>query len=790
MDGQGVRLAPLPVDAHVPAVVEALEARRAAVLVATPGAGKTTRVPPALVGRGRVLVLQPRRVAVRAVATRIADEQGWTIGREVGWHIRFERRFAPATPLVVVTEGILTARLQQDPLLSDVATVVLDEFHERSIHLDLGLALVRQAWIARDDLRVLVMSATLDPGPVADFLGGCPVVAVPGARHPLTVEYAPGQDVAAAVRDLVPRSTGHVLCFLPGAREIERARAALGDAPSPALPVEVLPLHGSLDGAAQDAAIRPSDGRRVILATNIAETSLTVPGVATVVDTGLVKVARYDAARGIDQLVTERVTRDSAEQRAGRAARLGPGLVRRLWDAQDRLRPSREPEVARVDLTAPVLDVLAWGADPRTFEWFEAPPAPGVEAALALLARLGAVAPGPHGPVVTDLGRRMQRLPVHPRLARILIDGQGAPDVAAACALLADGRTAASSAATTTCDLLGLVDRLDEQPAHVRQAARDLARLVEARAGAAPAGERVLRHAIFTGFADRLARRRAPGSDRLVLASGHGATLGRESGVREGTFLVALDVVAQARDGVSEARVRSASLVEPEWVAPSALAVEHRLDPASGRVKAVEVARVDQLVLGERPVAVDAGVAAGVLAEAWLARGPREGDAALLRRLAFAGLDVDLQALVRQASHAAMTLDDIDLAAHLPYDVRTRLDGLAPERLPVPSGRSAPLAYGDDGSVTASVKLQELFGLADTPVLGPRRVPVTFSLLAPNGRPVQTTRDLRSFWQGAYQEVRRELRGRYPRHPWPDDPWTAIPTHRTTKGLQKSQDRG
>ncbi|MEZ5420550.1 MAG: helicase-related protein [Vicinamibacterales bacterium] len=396
----------LPVDPVLPAVADALAGHRAAVLVAAPGAGKTTRVPPALLGAGRVLVLQPRRVAVRAVAARIADERGWTIGREIGWHIRFERRFSPATPLVVVTEGILTARLQQDPLLSDVATVVIDEFHERSIHADLGLALARQAWLARDDLRLLVMSATLDPAPVARFLDDCPVIDVPGLGHPLTVEYAPGEDVATAVRALLPRTSGHVLCFLPGAREIERARQALGAAPGPDLPAEVVPLHGSLDGAAQDAAIRPSDRRRVILATNIAETSLTVPGVTTVVDTGLVKVARYDAGRGIDQLVTERVTLDSADQRAGRAARLGPGLVRRLWDGRDRLRASREPDVARVDLAAPVLDVLAWGADPAAFEWYDPPPAEALEAALRLLRRLGAVADGRAAPSSRTSGGR------------------------------------------------------------------------------------------------------------------------------------------------------------------------------------------------------------------------------------------------------------------------------------------------------------------------------------------------------------------------------------------------
>jgi ATP-dependent helicase HrpB len=782
---------PLPIDGHVAAVVDALARHRAAVLVAAPGAGKTTRVPPALVARGRVLVLQPRRVAVRAVAQRIAAEHGWTIGREVGWHIRFERRFAAETPLVVVTEGILTARLHQDPLLSDVSTVVLDEFHERSIHADLGLALVRQAWLARDDLRVLVMSATIDPAPVARFLDGCPVVDVPGVTHPLRVDYAPGESVATAVRAVWPAARGHVLCFLPGAREIARARQEL-DA-TPPLDAEILPLHGSLDAAAQDAAIRPSDRRRVILATNLAETSLTVPGVATVVDSGLVKVARYDAERGIDQLVTERVTLDSADQRAGRAARLGPGRVRRLWDARDRLRPTREPELTRIDLSSAVLDVLAWGADPRTFEWFERPPATALDAALTLLARLGAVSSpattasrvGP--PALTDVGRRLQRLPLPPRIARILIEGGGDPRIALACALLADGRTASSSQATTTCDLLGLLDRPADLPPAVHAIARDLERHGDGPRRADGDWERRLRRALHAGYADRLARRRAGGSDRLVLASGHGAVLGRESGVREGEFLVALDVVAASRDGVTEARVRSASLVDTDWITPTSTSVTHRLHRASGAVRAMEVARVDALTVTERPVAVDPGRAAELLAEAWLAAERDEADVMLLRRLRFAGLEVDLASLVREAAGDATRLGDIDLAAHLPRDVRVRLEAAAPTAVPVPSGRTASLLYGDDGSVTAAVKLQELFGLAETPLLGPRRVPVTFSLLAPNGRAVQTTRDLRSFWRGAYQEVRRELRGRYPRHPWPEDPWTATPTHRTIKGSGKSR---
>ena len=790
-------IAALPIDAHVDAIRAHLERHRAAVLTAAPGAGKTTRVPPALVGRGRVMVLQPRRVAVRAVATRIADERGWTVGREVGWHIRFERTFTSDTRLLVVTEGILTARLQQDPLLSDVTTLVLDEFHERSIHLDLGLALARQAWLARDDLHILVMSATLDAAPVSQYLQDCPVLHVPGTLHPLQIDYAPGDSVPQAVRAVLARTSGQILCFLPGSREIERARQDL--AQQALAGVEVVALHGSLDGATQDAAVRAAVGRRVILATNIAETSLTVPGVSAVVDTGLVKVARYDADRGLDALVTERVTLDSADQRAGRAARLGPGLVRRLWDAHDRLRPAREPDIRRVDLAGPVLDVLAWGARPHAFEWFEAPPPDAVAAALNLLRRLGAVSGPDDAVVITALGRRLQRMPVHVRLARMLVEGSSAPNVAAACALLAEGRRASSASSgartSTSCDLLADLDGFGQQLPHVRRLADELKRLTRASGPAASATSRqtsggtsdeALRRALFAGYADRLARRRPGGAGKVLLASGHGAVLGRESGVHEGEFLVALDVTAAARDGVAEARIHLASRVEPDWIRPTSVAIEHRLDAATGRVKAARVARYDALVLSETPVAAEPDEAARLLAEAWLSRAPTDADAALLRRLRFAGLDVDLPALVGHAALAASSLDRLDLAAHLPFDVKRHLDAQAPTGLPVPSGRAAPLSYGDDGTVTASVKLQELFGLADTPTLGPQKVPVTFSLLAPNGRPVQTTRDLRSFWQRTYPEVRRELRGRYPKHPWPEDPWTATATHRTTRSLGKS----
>jgi len=779
-------LTPLPIDPFVPEVRARLAATRAAVLVAGPGAGKTTRVPPALVDAGRVLVLQPRRVAVRAVAARIADERGWTPGGEVGWHVRFERRFTAATALLVVTEGILTARLQQDPLLSDVATVVLDEFHERSLHVDLGLALVRQAWRARDDLRVLVMSATLEAGPVARYLDDCPVIDVPGAAHPLAVEYAPGESVAEAVRQVLPRTTGQVLCFLPGRRDIERAAtdlAGAGDA-------DIVPLHGGLDLDAQTRAVSaaPPGRRRVVLATNIAETSLTVPGVSVVVDSGLVKVARYDAGRGVDRLDVERVTADSATQRAGRAARLGPGLVRRLWDARDRLRESREPDIARVDLAGAVLDLAAWGADARAFEWFELPPAHAVDAAVRLLERLGAVEVRDGRLGVTALGRQLQRWPLHPRLARILVEGHGAPNVAAACALLGEGTARGPNGATTSCDLLADLDRFAAQAPHVRQVARELERLAAGaldRPRADALDDTGLRRALFTGYADRLARRRSGALDRYTLASGHGATLARESGVRDAEFVVALDVRGAESRGVSEARIHLASAVDPAWLHPTSRQVEHTLDPATGRVRAVRVARVDALVVSETPVAPDPAAAAAVLAEAWLARGQRDGDVQLLRRLRFAGVAVDLPGLVGRAAEGARAVDEVRLEAGLDAEAARSLARLAPVALPVPSGRQAPLEYNDDGSVTASVKLQELFGLADTPVLGPGRVPVTFSLLAPNGRPVQTTRDLRSFWQRTYPDVRKELRGRYPKHPWPDDPWTAVPTHRTTRSAKR-----
>ncbi len=767
----------LPIDAYVPQVLERLAHGRALVLVAPPGAGKTTRVAPALLEGGPLILLQPRRVAARSLARRIAEEGGWQVGREVGWQVRFEREFSEATRLLVATEGILTARLLADPLLSGFRTVIVDEFHERSVHADLALAFLKQALAARDDLRVVVMSATLDAAPVAAFLDGCPVLEVPGRPHPVEVGYAPGLAPAAAVRDAASHPGGHILCFLPGAAEIREAEAALAGAG-----LEVLPLHGALDAKAQDLALAPSARRKAILATNIAETSLTVDGVDTVVDSGWHKVLRYDAERGIDRLEAERIPADSAEQRAGRAGRTGPGRALRLWDARDRLRPHREPEVMRIDLAGPLLDVIAWGGDPVAFEWFEAPPEDRVRPALELLGLLGAV----DGRRLTPLGQTLRRLPLPPRLARVLAEAGASPRAAAACALLSDrrgGMGMPGASPSTDSDVLALVDRLGDAPGPVRQAARELLRVAERLLRDRPVSsdDASLLKALFAGYPDRVARRREPGSPRLVLASGHGAILGRESGVREGELLVALDVVAGRAGPGSEALVRVASRVEREWLRPTAREVVHRFDPDARAVRAVEREWYLKLVLAERPVPARPEDAGPLLAAALRERGLGEAGDALRRRIAFAGLEVDLPARLESAVAGQTRLPELDIEALLTPQERRELGRLAPAALKVPSGRRVPLEYGTDGQVVAAVKLQELFGLAETPRIGPRREPVTLSLLAPNGRPVQTTRDLRGFWDRTYPEVRRELRGRYPRHPWPENPWTASPPHKTRR---------
>jgi HrpA-like RNA helicase len=628
---------PLPIDAYVDEIAAHVRAHRTAVIVAPPGSGKTTRIPPALTSLGKTILLQPRRVAARALTRRIAQERGWEIGNEIGWQIRFERRFSSKTQLLVATEGILTARLQGDPLLSEFRVVVLDEFHERSIHADLALALVKQAAIARDDLAIVVMSATLDAGPLAKFLGA-KVFDIAARTFPIEIEYAPNK----SLRDAIPPK-GDVLVFLAGAREINRATTELRE-------LETLPLHGSLDVDAQERAIAPSPRRKIILATNIAETSLTVEGVNTVVDTGLHKVLRFDPETAIDHLVLERISRDSADQRAGRAGRTAPGRAVRLWDERDILRSHREPEVRRVDLASAVLDIIGWGGDPKTFEWFERPPEERLDAAISLLAQLG------------DLDE-IRKFPLHPRLARVLIDAHGADEAIEICAQL-----------------------MNEDP-------RDLSTIVRSILGKSHrrhVDDATLRHALLAGYPDRVAMRRGSG---VLLSSGTGATLAREIDDGRSEFLVVLEITGDL--------IRMARPIEREWLKPD---------------------RREEVQEGDR--------------------------------------------IVERRFYGAIPLHEQTIA-RLP--VQKPKEKSLPT-ITLPSGRKAKLESRDDGSLVASVKLQELFGLTETPRVGPDRTPVTFELLAPNGRPVQTTRDLRSFWENTYPSIRRQLSRRYPKHPWPEDP--------------------
>lgn len=766
----------LPIDPCLPEIVEAIRQRRAAVVVAAPGAGKTTRVPPALagLGAGMVGVLQPRRVAARSLARRVADERGWTLGREVGWQVRNDRNYSDATRVLFMTEGILAARLQRDPLAASFSAVILDEFHERTIHADLALAMSREAWRARDDLALVVMSATLDAARVAAYLDDAPVIEVEGRSHALDVEYRPGASPADVAAAEVARGARGVLCFLPGAAEIRRTLDTLSAMPA-AGSFDALPLHGGLTPDEQDRAIAPASSSRprIVVATNIAETSLTVPGITSVVDAGLQRVSRFDAARGLDVLVTERITRDAADQRAGRAGRIEAGRAIRLWDRADHLRPHREPELARVDLAPAVLALLAWGGDARTVVWLDPPPAHALDAAFALLERLGAVDAAGR---LTAAGGRMRALPLHPRLARILVDAEGAFDAAAACAILSEPRLPAArrggAGLASPSDLLPLLDGWRSMPPHVQRAATDLTRAFEHPG--TRMDEAAFLHALFTGFADRVAKRRSPAGREFLLASGTGATLAAESGVVDSEFIACLDIFTTPRGAV----VTLASAVDRAWLTPNRSHVEHVVGP-DGAVRAVRTDYFDALPLAERQVAPDPIEASRVLGRAW--REAASGDEAvqhLLRRMSHAGIDADLDGRAEAAAAGVSRLSEIDLRRALSRAEAAALEARAPASLPLPSGRRVELQYRDDGAVVASAKLQELFGLTVTPRAG--STPVTFELLAPNGRPVQITKDLASFWRQGYAEVRKELRARYPRHPWPDDPLTAPPTARPT----------
>ncbi len=834
---------PAPIDNALPGLVEAVLARPAVILHAPPGAGKTTRVPLALLDTvppiaGRIVMLEPRRIAAVSAARWMAHLLGEEVGRTVGYTIRFDRAVSAATRIEVVTEGILTRRLQADPGLEGTALVIFDEFHERSLHADLALALcldVRKG--LRPDLKLLVMSATLDTGPLAALLGGAPVVAAEGQSFPVEERYlgrgagALGGRVASAVRTALRETNGDVLVFLPGAGEIRFCARELQE--SLDLHEERLSLHplfGDLPFAEQERAIVPSpDRRKIVLATNIAETSLTIQGVRVVIDSGLTRMLRYDPATGMNRLVTVPVSRASAEQRKGRAGRLGPGACYRLYDSQEyrSLVPFSQPEIIVSDLAQTALELAAWGVtDPRALSWLDPPPAAAWESARGLLRGLGALDPAGF---ITPLGREMVRLPLHPRLSRLQLRSVelGRPRQGADLAALlterdifrrgAEQRPAGDPDIALRLEALGRA-RAGKAPAvadppalrAVERTANQLLRLLPEEGGAGRGGapdSAMTARLLLAAFPDRVCKRRDEPGQGFVHSQGRGVRISPESPLVNSPFLIAVqaDAGAGSEGYVHLAAAVTEDLVRSECAGRISGIRRVEWDRKEARIVAVREERLDAIVLASRPFAPTDEEAAPLLCEAvrttpGLVVFSREASQyrareALLRR-AFpeeSWPDLSDGRLLGRPEEWLLpwlgglrSADDLRrlnvlpaLKAALTREQQRQMDVRAPVAIEVPSGSRISLDYAAGDQPVLAVKLQELFGLADTPRVAGGRLPVLLHLLSPARRPVQVTQDLRNFWNAVYPEVKKDLKGRYPRHPWPDDPWNAAPTRRT-----------
>ncbi|WP_300615978.1 ATP-dependent helicase HrpB [Dokdonella sp.] len=859
-----------PVDALLPQILASLREHPRFVLEAPPGAGKTTRVPPALLGEawlagGRILVLEPRRIAARAAAEFMASQRGERAGETVGYRIRFESKVSARTRIEVVTEGILTRMIQDDPELSGIGAILFDEFHERHLHGDLGAALALDVQAnLRPDLRLAIMSATLDGERIARWFDA-PQLASEGRSFPVRVAHPPARagetfpergwpfHLRRAVEQALAENDGDVLAFLPGRREIEQARAALGgsdardaaeragpaartsassDTTSPRPPVEILPLHGELSLAEQHAALAPaaSGSRRVVLATNVAESSLTLPGVRAVVDLGLAREPRFDPNSGFTRLDTVAVSQASADQRAGRAGRLGPGTAYRLWPQSRRLDAARTPEIAQVELSQLALELAAWGSD--ELRWLDAPPAGALAQARDLLRALGALDEGHR---LTDAGRGLLALGAQPRLGAAVLRARSRDERELACDLVAlvEARNPLRGESMRNDDFRLRVQALrawrERRGAGARELGADpgaLAAIAQAATAwkqrvkaAAPEpvrtpgeatggvhGHTAAGDVLIHAFPDRIARQDPNDPRRYTLANGRGARLGEASALYGEPWLVVVDLRHEARDSL----IYAAAPFDPERLErdfPQRHTRTRRVrwNRDTRAVEAFEERRFDAIVLERRSVpatpadAVPALVAAirelGLDALPWSDHArelrlrvqslrawspdlglPDFSDDALLgglERWLAPYLDGKRRLDALQASELSEAL-----AAQLDYEQRRALDEHAPVSILVPSGLERRIAYADGAPPVLAVKLQELFGLADTPRVGNGRVPLTLHLLSPGGKPVQVTQDLRSFWERTYPEVKKELKGRYPKHPWPDDPWTATPTHR------------
>ncbi|HEY0673269.1 MAG TPA: ATP-dependent helicase HrpB [Longimicrobiales bacterium] len=808
----------LPIDDVLPDLLKTLRADTSAVLQAPPGAGKTTRVPPALLqeswlkGR-RIVMLEPRRLAARAAASFMARSLGEAVGETVGYRIRFDTRVGPRTRIEVVTEGVLTRLLQDDPALEDYGIVIFDEFHERSIYADTGLALTLQARaLLRNDLRVLVMSATLQGDPIAQLLGNAEVITSTGRSFPVETSYLERPRsgyveplVAQYVRRALAEHDGDILVFLPGAAEIRRTQEQLDDVASAT--TAVLPLYGNLTQAEQDRAIAPSPRgqRKVVLATSIAETSLTIEGVRVVVDSGLMRVPRFDVRTGMTRLDTVTVTKASAEQRCGRAGRVAPGFCYRMWTAheQNALVPHGTPEILEADLAPLALDLAAWGTtDPNELPWLDAPPASAYAQARELLHELGAVDAAGH---ITGHGRRIARLPVHPRLGHMLLRAQELKCSALACDMAALlGERDIMRGAQPDPDLQLRLNALRGRHAHDvdRGAVQRVQREAEHLRKALHVHDTVTDDAmagILLAFAypDRIAQKREQ-RGRFVMRNGRGAIIDPQFNLAAADFVVAALLDGRGRDS----RVfLAAALDEADIRAHFAEQIERTetVELQGEKLRTLIREQLGALVLSERQASQgNTEAIAAALIQAVRARGLdvlpwNEELRALQQRVAFmrqldsnwpdlsdAALLATLETWLQPMLAGITSIQQIDLAAALqallPWELRRQLDVLAPTHLEVPTGSHIRIDYSDPAAPAIAVRLQEVFGLTETPRIGGGRVPVTMQLLSPARRPVQVTRDLASFWRSGYFDVKKELKGRYPKHYWPDDPLVAEPT--------------
>ncbi|MGN6280296.1 ATP-dependent helicase HrpB [Frateuria sp.] len=862
--------ADFPITPLLPELRTALDAHPRLVLEAPPGAGKTTQVPPALLdapwleGR-RIVVLEPRRIAARAAAQFMAAQRGEEVGQTIGYRIRFESRVSAATRIEVVTEGILTRLIQDDPELSGIGAILFDEFHERHLAGDLGLALALDVQATlRPDLRLLVMSATLDGERIARWLDA-PRLSSPGRSFPVRVEHPPARaqetvehHLARVTRQALEENPGDVLIFLPGRREIARAHALLENTLPPALgrgaggegpgeahrhgpprpsaaaaELEILALHGELSLAEQQAALAPAEPgtRRVILATNVAESSVTLPGIRAVIDAGLAREPRFDPNSGFARLETVVISQASADQRAGRAGRVAEGTAYRLWPQSRRLEAARTPEIGQAELSGLALELAAWGVSADgddALRWLDPPPSGALAQARELLAALGALDADGR---ITPLGRRMLELGAAPRLAAMALR---APlelrPLAADLLALVEARSPLRGEQARSDDFRARVAALhawrDRRVASgssrsasarggfdsgamaaIEQASKGWRRRLDVRTAASGVPDsHAIGDLLLHAWPDRIARQDEANPRRYTLANGRGASLHESSALFGEPWLVVLDLRLEARDSL----VLAAAPFDPRRLDedfPQHFLRERALrwNDGRGAVEAFEERRFGAIVLERRSVPVQPQDALPALLAAVRSRGidalPWSDTARRLRARmqALAGWmpelglpDVSDPALLASLEHwlgpylqgkrklDALGADELSqaLATLFDYEQRRQLDQYAPESLTVPSGQARKLEYAPGEPPVLAVKLQELFGLADTPRVAGGRVPVTLHLLSPAGRPIQVTQDLKGFWERTYPEVKKELKGRYPRHPWPDDPWSATPTHR------------